>query len=318
MTEQKTALVYGGSGFIGGRIVAALAREGWRVRVASRNVHRARGARIFGEVGQVAAFRAPLQDAVRVRAVLKDASLVVNCVGILAEFGRQSFDAVQRDGAIRLARLAAEEGVPDFIHVSSLAADLTSPSAYARTKAEAEAGVLSYLPRATVLQPSLVFGPEDQFFNRFASMARLSPFLPVVGAGTCRFQPVYVGDVVAAAMAALASEAAKGQTFALGGPSVYTFKELLTFTIATIRRRRRLMHLPESLAAFMAMLTDWLPGAPLTSDQLILLKFDTVVRQGQKGLADLGLEPRSIESLVPAYLAQYRPGGRFETEFQQV
>ena len=315
MSQQRTALVYGGSGFIGSRLVAALAKDGWRVRVAGRNVHKARAARVFGEVGQIAAFRAPLQDEEKVRAVLSGVDLVINCVGILSEFGRQSFSAVQRDGAIRLARLAADEGANDFIQISSLAADVDSSSAYARTKAEAEVGILSYVPRATILQPSLVFGPEDQFFNRFAGMARLSPLLPVIGSGDTRFQPVYVGDVVAAAMAALKLDATKGQKFALGGPEIYTFKELLSFVIRTIRRRRGLIHIPESIAAFMAMLTDWAPGAPLTSDQLILLKDDTVVGEGQKSLVDLGIEPRSIESLVPAYLAQYRPGGRFETEF---
>lgn len=314
MAQQKTAVVFGGSGFIGTRIVAALAKDGWRVRVASRNVTKARSARLFGEVGQIAAFRAPLQDKESVKAVLRGADLVINCVGILAEFGQQSFAAVQSEGAIRLARLAAEADVGDFVHISSIAADVNSPSAYARTKAEAEAGVLSYIPQATILRPSLVFGPEDGFFCRFAGMARLSPFLPVIGTGKSTFQPVYVGDVVAAVMAVLDTAAAKGQVYALGGPSTYSFKELMAFTVQCIRRRRALIHIPEPLAAFAAMLTGWIPGAPLTSDQLLLLQEDSVVTSGQKTLQDLGISPRSIEAMVPEYLSSYRPGGRFEIE----
>jgi len=311
---QRTALVYGGSGFIGTRVVSALTKAGWRVRIASRNVTQARQSRVAGEVGQVVAMRAPLQDEAKVRAVLGGVDLVVNSVGILGEFGRQTFASVQSEGAIRLARLAAEAGVQDFVHISSLASDLTSASAYARTKAEAEAGVLSYRPQASILRPSLVFGPEDSFFNRFAGMARLSPVLPVIGDGQSKFQPVYAEDVAAAVMACITRPEAKGATYELGGPGVYTFKELMDFIITQIRRRRRVVHMPESLAAFMAMMTGWLPGAPLTSDQLILLKEDTVVREGAKTLADLGIRAQSIESLVPIYLAQFRPGGRFETE----
>ena len=317
MTQQKTALVYGGSGFIGTPIVGALARQGWRVRVASRNVTAARGARVFGEVGQVATFRAPLQDEARVRAVLQGVDLVVNCVGTFTESGPQGFDAVQRDGAIRLARLASDAGVSDFIHISTLAADPHSASGYARSKAEAEVGILSYMPQATILRPSLVFGPDDQFFNRFAAMARLSPVLPIIGSGETKFQPVHVGDLVSAVMAALGSDAAKGQIYAIGGAGVYSFKELMAFTITAIRRRRSLIHVPETLASFMAMLTGWLPGAPLASDQLLLLKVDTIVEEGMKTLADLGIQAQSIETIVPSYLEQYRPGGRFEIEYRQ-
>ncbi len=317
MASGKTAFVLGGSGFIGTRIVGALAQAGWRVRVGVRNVSKARQARVFGEVGQVMVMRTPIQDQARITAALQGVDLVVNCVGILSEFGQQRFDTVQADGAIRLARLASEAGVQDFVQISSLAADLNSASSYARTKAEAEAGILSYMPQATILRPSLVFGPEDQFFNRFAGMARLSPFLPLVGAGETKFQPVYVGDVVEAVMASLDQASAKGQIFALGGPQVYTFRELLDYTIKVIRRRRWIVSMPESLASFMAMLTGWLPGAPLTSDQLILLKDDTILQDGDKTLADLGIEARTIESLVPAYLEQYRPGGRFEMEVVQ-
>ena len=309
----KTAFVLGGSGFIGLRLVEALAKANWRVRVGVRNLAKARPARVFGEVGQVLTLRTPIQDETRLRAAVQGVDLVVNCVGILSEFGQQSFESVQSDGAIRLARLAAKAGVQDFVQISSLAADINSASNYARTKAEAEAGILSYMPQATILRPSLVFGAEDQFFNRFASMARLSPFLPLVGAGATKFQPVYVGDVVAAILASLERPEAKGQVFALCGPQVYSFRELLDYTLKTIRRRRWLVSLPESLASFIALLTGWLPGAPLTSDQLILLKEDTVLQKGDKNLADLGIEAHSLESLVPAYLEQYRPGGRFGT-----
>lgn len=317
MAHPKTALVLGGSGFIGNRIVAALAKAGWRVRVGTRDVNRARQARVFGEVGQVMTVRAPIQDERLVRAALSGVDLVVNCVGILREFGSQSFEAVQGDGAIRLARLSADLGVKDFIQISSIASDENSDSDYAKSKAAAEVGILSYMPEATVLRPSLVFGPEDQFFNRFAGMARLSPVLPVIGDGTAKFQPVYVEDVVAAVMAALDQSAARGQIFELGGPSIYSFKELMAYTVGCIRRRRPLVHIPESLAAFGAMLTGWLPFAPLTSDQLVLLKEDTVVAAGAKTLEDLGISPTALEAIVPAYLEQYRPGGRFETEVIQ-
>lgn len=314
MAHMKTAFVLGGSGFIGSRIVGALAQAGWRVRVGVRNVSKARQTRVFGEVGQVMVMRTPIQDQARISVALQGVDLVVNCVGTWDEHGRQSFDVVQSDGAIRLARLAAEAGVKDFVQISSLSADLTSASGYARTKAEAEAGILSYMPMATILRPSLVFGPEDNFFNRFAGMARLSPFLPLIGSGETKFQPVYVGDLVAALMASLDRADAKGQIYALGGPRTYSFRELLDYTIKTIRRRRWVVSMPESLASFMAMLTGWLPGAPITSDQLTLLKSDNVVEAGEKTLADLGVEARSLESLVPAYLEQYRPGGRFGME----
>ena len=298
---EKIALVLGGSGFVGGPIVDRLLSNGWRVRVGVRNVAKARARFVSHEDVEVVS--GPIRDTTALRLAADGCGLVVNCVGILAEFGAQSFDAVQRDGAISLAEIAQEAGVSDLVQISSLASDPASDSHYARTKGEAEAGVLASFPDAIILRPSLVFGPGDGFFHRFAHMSRLSPFLPVIGDGQAKFQPVYVQDIAAALLAVLSQEEARGQVYELGGPTIYTFRELMDYIVETIPRRRFVLPLPLPMARLMAASTAWIPGAPITTDQLRLLKFDTVVSTGALGLSDLGIDAENLESVVPSYIA---------------
>ena len=298
---DKIALVLGGSGFVGTPIVEGLLAAGWRVRVGVRNVAKARAR--FGDRSAVEVVSAPIRDAAALEMAAAGCALVVNCVGILAEYGAQSFDAVQRDGAIALAQTARSAGAQNFVQISSLASDVASDSLYARTKGEAEAGVVAIYPDAIILRPSLVFGPGDGFFHRFAAMSRLSPFLPVIGDGRAQFQPVYVNDVADALLAALDMDAARGQIYELGGPETYSFRELMDYIVKIIPRRRFVASLPLPMAQAIAATTAWLPGAPITADQLRLLKFDTVVSTGALGLADLGVEATALEAIVPTYIS---------------
>jgi NADH dehydrogenase len=237
---------------------------------------------------------------------------VVNLVGILAESGKQTFEDVQHQGAARVAQAAAAAGIARFVQMSAIGADENGESAYARTKGLGERAVLDALPQATILRPSVVFGPEDGFFNRFAAMARLSPALPLIGGGHTRFQPVYVGDVADAAVVALDDEGARGKTYELGGPHVYTFRRLMEILLQTIRRKRFLVPIPWSVAYVQGSVLQNLPGAPLTRDQVKLLESDNVVSEGTLTLADLGIDPpHAVEVIIPTYLERYRPGGRF-------
>ena len=239
-------------------------------------------------------------------AALAGADAVVNAVGILYERGRQRFDAVHVEGPARLARLAAAAGVRKFVHISALSADPHSASAYARSKAAGEAAVKAAFPAATILRPSIVFGPEDDFFNRFAGMTRLSPVLPLIGGGATRFQPVYVGDVAAAVLAALDRPEAQGKTYQLGGPEIYSFRALLELMLAEIGRKRRLVTLSYGLAAANARFLEWLPKPLLTRDQVKLLQRDNLVEPGALGLADLGITPTSLMLVLPTYLDRFR------------
>ncbi len=302
--------VVGGSGFLGRYIVQRLAEAGLRVRVAVRHPETALFLKPLGSLGQVQLVHGNITSDAQMAAAFDGAAAGVNLVGILAESGKQRFDAVQAEGAGRAARAAAAAGVRHYVQVSAIGADAASPVPYARSKAQGEAAVLAAIPTATILRPSLVIGPEDQFLNRFAAMARLSPVLPVI-AGNTRFQPVFVMDVAAAVVAALNSPAAAGRTYELGGADVLSFRAILAMINAETRQQRRLLEVPGWIAALMAKLGDVLPFMPMTSDQLAMLGKDNVVTSGMPGLADLGVEATPMAAFVPAMLERYRPSGRF-------
>ncbi|HUB11939.1 MAG TPA: complex I NDUFA9 subunit family protein [Acetobacteraceae bacterium] len=308
MATRTVATVFGGSGFIGRYIVKRLARQGFVVRVAVRDPEAARFLMTAGAVGQVVPLFASVENEATVRRAVEDASIVINLVGILAEPRAGAFDRVHAEGAGRVARLAAAAGASHLLHVSAIGADPASPSHYGTSKAAGEQAVRAAFPRAVIFRPSYVFGPEDRFFNRFAALARVSPAMPVI-AGETRLQPVYVGDVADAAMAALARPDAAGATFELGGPRVWTFRELLAYVLEETERHRRLMTMPMGLARLQARFLEMVPGQPLTRDQLLMLSRDNVVSPGVPGLPELGIVPTPVELVVPSYLQRFRPGG---------
>ena len=313
---SKLVTIYGGSGFVGRYIARRLAKEGWRVRVAVRRPNEAHFVRPYGVVGQVEPVFCNIRDDESVRAVMRQADAVVNCVGILDNDGANRFDAVQAEGPGRIARIAAEEGVAHMVHISAIGADPESDSDYSRTKGEGEAKVLAAFPGAVILRPSIVFGPEDQFFNRFAAMTRLGPVLPIVGPAT-RFQPVYVDDVAKAAVLGVAGKAAPG-IYELGGPDVDTFRELMVQMLGIIRRKRLVLGLPIWVGRVMGTVFDGIKGVtlglvrgPVTRDQVRNLARDNVVAEGAKGFGDLGIVPTSLEAVLPEYLWRFRPDGQY-------
>jgi NADH dehydrogenase len=307
MQTRSVATVFGGSGFIGRYIVKRLAAKGHVVRVAVRDPEAAAFLKTMGGVGQIVPLAASVTDDAAVARAVAGADIVVNTVGILVERRPGDFTRLQADGAGLVARLAAAAGVAQLVHLSAIGADAASPSRYASSKAAGEAAVRAAFPAAVILRPSLVFGPEDQFFNRFGAMASLSPALPVIS-GATRFQPVYVGDVADAVMAALADPAAAGRIFELGGPRIWTFRELLEWILRETRRKRLLLPVPQALARLQASVLENLPGKLLTRDQLILLGRDNVAGDAP-GLAELGIVPTPVEQVVPAQLRRFRPGG---------
>jgi NADH dehydrogenase len=305
----ETATVFGGSGFVGRYVVRALARAGTRVRIAVRRPEGAGFLRPMGAVGQITPVAANVRDDDSVRAAVADSRVVVNLVGILYERGRQTFEEVHVRGAQRIARAAAVAGAERLIHVSAIGADARSPSAYGRSKARGEASVREAFPGVTILRPSIVFGPEDDFFNRFAMLARLAPALPLIGGGRTRFQPVFVGDVAAAVAACLDRAESAGKLYELGGPRVYAFRDLLAYVLEQTGRRRLLAPLPFAAAELQAFFLELLPVPPLTRDQVRMLRRDNVAAAAALGLADLGIEPNALEAIVPEYLQRYRRGG---------
>ncbi len=318
LDDQGLAIVFGGSGFVGRYAVAALAKEGWRLRAAVRRPDLAGFLQPSGRVGQVFPVQANLRYPTSIGRAVEGAKAVVNCVGVLASTGRQSFRAIHLDGARAVAKAAREEGATRFVHVSAIGADPKSRARYARTKAEGEAAVLQEFPDAIILRPSIVFGPEDQFFNRFAAMARISPFLPLIGRGKTRFQPVFVGDVAAAVAACLAGAGKPGTVYELGGPEVLSFREILDLVQEWTDRKRAYLPLPFWLAKLQAALTWPLPNSlrPITYDQVRLLQHDTVVSEQAKSarrtLAGLGITaPHGVAAIVPTYLERFRPKGQF-------
>ena len=307
-----TITVFGGSGFIGRYVVARLAERGWTIRVAVRRPESAKFLKPLGNVGQIVPLAASVLHEDSVRAAIAHSDAVINLVGILQESGRQRFTAVQAEGAERVAAAAAAAGVERFVQMSAIGAAEDSPAAYGRSKAAGEEAVRRHLPEAIVIRPSIVFGPEDDFFNRFAAMTRLSPALPLIGGGHTRFQPVYVGNVADAVVAALESPTGAGRTYELGGPQIHSFRELMEMLLTVIRRRRLLLPLPFPLARALGLLCEVLPSPPLTRGQVDLLKSDNVVSGAFDGLAELGIRPQSLEVILPTYLDRYRPGGHFK------
>ena len=308
--------VFGGSGFLGRHIVRALARRDFRVRVAVRRPDLAGHLQPLGRVGQIHAVQANVRFPESVEAAMRDASAVVNLTGILFERGRQSFSAVQTEGASAVARAAVARGAR-VVHVSALGADAASDSIYARTKAEGEAAVLAASPAAVIFRPSVVFGPEDDFFNRFAALARMSPMLPLVGGGETQFQPVYVGDIAEAVARAVEGLARPGVVYELGGPQTQSFRELMEFVLATIGRKRLLVPVPFKLAEWMALVLQVMPKPMLTPDQVRLLHTDTIVSKAAqhdgRTLEGLGIAPRAFAAIVPGYLWRFRKSGQFSS-----
>jgi len=299
--RPRIATVFGGSGFIGRRLVPRLAQQGYIVRVAVTDPLGARFLTTQGAVGQIVPLAARVTDAAAVAAATRGADLVVNLVGIL----HGDFEAIQQRGAAQVAAAAAAAGAR-LVHISAIGADAGSPAAYARSKAAGEAAVHAAHPRAVILRPSIVFGPGDGFFNRFAALARSLPVLPVV-AGATKFQPVYVEDVVAAIL--VAAERQDGRVYELGGPRVLSMRELLDYILSVTGLRRPLLAPPMGLLRLQARLAEFLPNPPITRDQLLMLERDNVVAAGAPGLAELGIRPTPIEAVVPEYLARFREGG---------
>ena len=309
--------VFGGSGFLGRHLVQRLAATGARVTVAVRNPESALFLKPMGDVGQITPVGADVRDGPAVAAAVQGADWVVNLVGVLYETRRQSFSAIHAQGAERIAKAAKAAGARRLVHVSAIGADRHSSAAYARSKAAGEAAVAAAYPAATILRPSIIFGPEDDFFNRFAAMARVSVALPLFGGGETRFQPVYVGDVAAAVVKALTDEGTAGTTYELGGPRVYSFRQLMELMLAEIGRKRILLPLPFFVADAMGAVLQSLPlpfgmAPPLTGDQAKLLRYDNVVSGDAPGLADLGIAPTACEIILPTYLDRFRRHGRFE------
>jgi NADH dehydrogenase len=314
----KIVTVFGGSGFVGRQVVRALCKTGWRVRVAMRRPHLGGDLRMAGDVGQVQLVQANVRNRRSISRALEGAEAAVNLVGVAVERGAQSFQGTQALGAQNIAQLAAEAGIRRFVYMSSIGADKTSRSNFARTKAAAEASTLEYIPTATILRPSIIFGPEDDFFTRFAELTRVTPIMLLIG-GSVKFQPVYGGDVAAALAAALDRPEAQGKTYELGGPRTYTKKQLLEFITSEVDRPRMLLPLPLVAAGpigyTVGALSRFNPifGPPMTGDQMQMLKADSVAAAGAPGLADLGVaSPESVESIVPTYLWRHRPHGQFQ------
>lgn len=313
---SKLVTIYGGSGFVGRYIAHRMARAGWRVRVAVRRPNEALFVRTYGVVGQVEPVLCNIRDDASVALAMQGADAVVYSVGVLAEAGRNTFEAVQHEGPARVARLAAEAGVGRVVLISAIGADKGSESEYARTKALGEEALLKHCPDAVILRPSIVFGPEDEFFNRFAGMTRMSPVLPVVGAET-RFQPVFVDDVAAAAEKAVTGLAQAG-VYELGGPDVKTFRELMQDMLGVIQRRRLIVNIPFGIARLMAFgfdtiqkLSGGLIKAQVTRDQVKNLSRDNVVSDGAKGFEALGIDPHAMATVLPGYLWRFRASGQY-------
>lgn len=306
--QYRRVTVLGGSGFIGRYVVKHLAAKGAVVTVVSRNARSARFLLPMGDVGQIVLIDASIRDEPTLAAAVDGADAVISAAGILYERGPQTFDAIHEEGPAHLARLAATAGARSFVHFSALGADIASTSAYARSKAKGEAAVRAAFPGAVVLRPSIVFGPEDDFFNRFAVLARYLPALPLIGGGRTRFQPVYVGDVADALLAVLERADSAGRIYQLGGPQVYTFRELIEMMLHEIGRRRLLINLPYGLASFEAFFLEWLPRPLITRDQVKLLQSDNVVTPGLPTLNDLDIAPTALELVLPTYIDRFRRG----------
>jgi NADH dehydrogenase len=315
--NNQVVTVFGGSGFLGRNAVRALAQAGYRIRVAVRCPANANYLPPMGHVGQIQLFRCNVRDPEQVAGALKGASAAINLTGLLSQRGGQSFRAIHTEAAESIAKAAAGAGVKALVHVSAIGADPDSQSKYACTKGEGEARVRAAFPDAAILRPSIVFGPEDKFFNKFAGLARFLPALPLIGGGHTKFQPVFVGDVAAAILRCVQDTNTRGKTYELGGPNVFSFKELMRIMLHEIGRRRILLPMPFFLARieafFLQIPATILPVDPLlTMDQVTLLRSDNVVSAGALTLADLGIAPDSLEAILPTYLWRFRAKGQYQ------
>jgi NADH dehydrogenase len=314
-SSAKLVTVFGGSGFIGRHVVRALAQRGHRIRVAVRRPDLAGHLQPLGTVGQIKAIQANLRYRWSVDRAVEGADAVVNLVGILFEAGRQTFDAVQAFGPRAVGEAARAAGISDVVHISAIGADRPSTIGYVRSKAEGEEGIREAVPDAVVMRPSIVFGPADSFFNRFAGMARISPVLPLIGGGLTRFQPVFAGDVGEAIARAVDGKAQQGAIYELGGPEVLTFRQCMERMLEVTGRHRLLLPIPFGVARIMGRIGRYLPGAPLTDDQVRMLQFDTVVSEAASAegrtLKGLGIEPTATEVVLPTYLGRFRERGEF-------
>ncbi|WP_084406053.1 complex I NDUFA9 subunit family protein [Pseudovibrio sp. Ad5] len=314
----KLITVFGGSGFIGRHVIRILAERGYSVRAAVRHPDLAEHLQPLGAVGQIMPVAASVRNKKSVERAVEGACAVINLVGILYESGAQKFDSVQAKGPATVAEVCKEQGIDNLVHVSAIGADENSPAVYARTKAAGEKAVLDAMPDAVIFRPSIVFGPEDDFFNRFGSMAQLFPVLPLIGGGHTKFQPVYVGDVALAIANAIEGKAEAGKIYELGGPQVATFKECLQLLMQVIHRKRMLVTLPFLIARIQAKFMQLLPKPMLTVDQVNLLKSDNVVsREAQsekRTFEGLGIEPHSMEAILPTYLDKFRPHGQYDAK----
>jgi uncharacterized protein YbjT (DUF2867 family) len=315
LDNRALITIYGGSGFIGRHVVSAIAKTEARMRVAVRRPELAGHLQPLGGVGQIQAVQANVRYPDSLLAAAEGADAVVNLVGILFPRGKQTFKAVQDEGARHVAEAARAGGARALVHVSAIGARSQSPSAYARTKAQGEAAVKEMFPDAVILRPSVVFGPEDDFFNRFASLARLAPALPLIGGGKTKFEPVFVGDVAKAVLDGLTGKAKAGAPYELGGPEVLTLKQVMERVLTYSMRKRWLVPLPFWAAKFQAAFLQFLPNPPLTVDQVRLLETDNVVseeaKRNRRTVEALGIEPVAIAAVVPGYLERFRPRGQF-------
>ena len=312
--RSKLVTIFGGSGFIGRHVARILAKRGYRIRIAVRRPDLAGHLQPLGNVGQIQLIQANLRYRWSIDRACEGADVVINLVGILAESGKQKFDVVQAFGAAAIADAAKSAGA-ELVHVSSLSANGDSQSHYAQSKAKGEQAVHDILPNAIIMQPSIVFGPEDGFFNKLATMAQMSPVLPVIGGGHTKFQPVYVNDVAEAIALAVDGKAKPGAIYELGGPKIATFRECISIVCKAIDRNRMILSLPWWLAKLIGRLFGWLPGAPITLDQVKLLQSDNIVSSDAEKngltLSGLGIAPKTISSLLPAYLVRFRPYGQY-------
>ncbi len=311
--HYETITVFGGSGFLGRYIVRRLARTGARIRVAVRDPEAANLLQPMGDVGQIRAVAANLRHEESVRQAVAGAQVVINCVGLLSESGAQNFAAIQANGAGRIARAAAEAGAERLIHISAIGADPASPAKYGRSKAAGEALVREHFPDATIIRPSVVFGPEDGFFNLFGKLAQFLPALPLIGGGTTKRQPVYVGAVAEGVEACLARAGSRGRLYEFGGPEIVTMKDCMELVLAHTGRRCWLLPVPWGLAEFEGALLGLLPRPLLTLDQVRLLRVDNVVADGAHDLAELGVARTAMQAVLPRYMTRYARFGRLET-----
>jgi len=304
--SQKTVAIFGGSGFLGRYLARELLEKGYAVNIISRTPHRASEIATAGAVGQTAFTVGNIRNEDSIRKSISGAHCVINLTGILFERGKQRFPAIHAQAAERIAKLAKETGVKNLVHVSSLGVDRATKSLYARTKITGEKAVMAAFPKATIIRPSTFFGPEDKFFNMFASLLRFSPFMPLIGGGITKFQPVYVVDVAKAIVETLENETSKGKIYEFGGPKIYSFKQLLEFIMEKTGHKRMFIPIPFSVAKVHAAFMELFPVPLVTRDQVTMLKTDNVVRETENTILALGIKPKSIEEIVPGYLERYK------------